>query len=38
ADAEEIEHILTPELERELDALLGTPTRDPEGHVIPREA
>ncbi|MBI4211905.1 MAG: metal ABC transporter permease, partial [Deltaproteobacteria bacterium] len=24
ADAEEIEHILTPELERELDALLGT--------------
>lgn len=35
ADAEEIEHILTPELERELEALLNYPTQDPHARPIP---
>lgn len=35
ADAEEIEHILTPELERELEALLKYPTQDPHSRPIP---
>jgi len=34
-DAEEIEHILTPELEQEIIELLGRPETDPHGQVIP---
>lgn len=34
--AEEMEHILTPELERELDRLLDRPTTDPHHQPIPR--
>lgn len=35
ADAEEIEHILTPELEAELESLLNYPTTDPHHRPIP---
>lgn len=35
ADAEDIEHVLTPELEAELEALLGRPTHDPHQRPIP---
>ncbi len=35
--AEEMEHILTPELERELTKLLHDPKRDPHKQPIPRE-
>jgi len=35
-DAETIEHIITPELERELETLLGYPTSDPHQQEIPR--
>lgn len=35
ADAEEIEHVLTPELEQELEALLGYPVQDPHARPIP---
>lgn len=35
ADAEEIEHILTPELEAELESLLNYPTTDPHQRPIP---
>lgn len=35
ADAEEIEHFLTPELEARLAAELGEPTTDPHGRRIP---
>lgn len=38
ADAEEIEHILTPELEAELEFLLKHPTEDPHGRPIPEGA
>lgn len=34
-DAEEIEHIITPELEAELEALLNRPRTDPHGRQIP---
>ncbi len=34
--AEEIEHILTPEIEKELEALLKSPTYDPHQQPIPR--
>lgn len=34
--AEEMEHILTPEIERELEALLGNPRVDPHSQPIPR--
>jgi len=34
-DAESIEHILTPELETKLQALLGDPSIDPHGEHIP---
>ncbi len=34
-DAESIEHVLTPELERELEALLDRPTADPHQREIP---
>jgi len=34
-DAEEIEHILTPELERRLTEVLGFPELDPHGQAIP---
>jgi len=34
-DAEEIEHILTPELEQQILDLLGHPETDPHGQVIP---
>lgn len=34
-DAESIEHILTPELENKLQALLGDPSTDPHGEQIP---
>ena len=34
-DAESIEHILTPELEQQLQALLGDPAFDPHGEQIP---
>ena len=35
ASAEEMEHILTPELERELTELLGNPHSDPHAQPIP---
>lgn len=35
ADAEEIEHILTPELEAELETLLQRPRTDPHGRPVP---
>lgn len=35
-DAETIEHILTPELERELEAQLGYPDKDPHDTEIPK--
>lgn len=35
ADAEEIEHVLTPELEAELEIMLNRPTHDPHNRVIP---
>jgi len=35
-DAETIEHILTPELERELEHQLGYPDRDPHDALIPK--
>lgn len=35
-DAETIEHIITPELEAELEHLLGYPTNDPHRQQIPR--
>jgi manganese/zinc/iron transport system permease protein len=35
-DAESIEHVLTPELEEELDRLLERPASDPHARVIPR--
>lgn len=38
ADAEEIEHVLTPELEIELERLLNYPTRDPHERPIPAPA
>lgn len=34
-DAEEIEHILTPELEQQIIELLGHPETDPHGQIIP---
>jgi manganese/zinc/iron transport system permease protein len=34
-DAELIEHVITPELERELERLLNRPARDPHGAPIP---
>ncbi|WP_420581740.1 iron dependent repressor, metal binding and dimerization domain protein [Reichenbachiella sp.] len=34
-DADNIEHILTPELEARLEALLQYPTSDPHESVIP---
>lgn len=34
--AEEMEHILTPEIETELNALLGNPQEDPHAQPIPR--
>jgi len=34
-NAEEIEHILTPDLERELTALLDNPKQDPHNQPIP---
>jgi len=34
--AEEMEHILTPEIEAELNALLGSPKEDPHAQPIPR--
>jgi manganese/zinc/iron transport system permease protein len=34
-DAESIEHILTPELEQQLQSLLGNPMTDPHGEHIP---
>ncbi len=34
--AEEMEHILTPEIETELNALLGSPELDPHAQPIPR--
>ncbi|MBI2346583.1 MAG: metal ABC transporter permease [Deltaproteobacteria bacterium] len=37
ADAEEIEHVLTPELEVELEALLHRPRLDPHARPIPYE-
>lgn len=37
ANAEEMEHILTPELEKELQVLLGHPTLDPHAQPIPQE-
>lgn len=33
--ANEIEHIITPEIESELDALLKNPTKDPHNQIIP---
>ncbi len=38
ASAEEMEHIITPELEKELKELLGDPKRDPHAQPIPPEA
>lgn len=35
--AEEMEHIITPELEEELVKLLGNPKKDPHNQVIPEE-
>ncbi len=35
-DAEAIEHLITPELEAELEAVLDHPERDPHGSAIPR--
>lgn len=35
-DAEAMEHLLTPELEQQLDILLGYPTIDPHNSTIPR--
>lgn len=35
ADAELVEHLLTPELERELETLMGRPTHDPHHSEIP---
>jgi DtxR family Mn-dependent transcriptional regulator len=34
-EADRLEHALSEELERRIDALLGHPTRDPHGHPIP---
>ena len=34
-DAEDMEHALSPELVRELEALLGPQTRDPHGRSLP---
>jgi manganese/zinc/iron transport system permease protein len=34
-DAEQIEHVITPELEAELEALLNRPRTDPHGEPIP---
>jgi Mn-dependent DtxR family transcriptional regulator len=36
-DAEAIEHVLTPELEAELEAVLARPARDPHAKPIPYE-
>lgn len=35
-NAELIEHILTPELEKELEKELGYPERDPHNSIIPK--
>ncbi len=35
AEADRLEHALSEELERRIDALLGYPTHDPHGHPIP---
>jgi DtxR family Mn-dependent transcriptional regulator len=35
AEADRLEHVLSDELERRIDAALGHPTRDPHGHPIP---
>ncbi|MBM3193999.1 MAG: ABC transporter permease [Chlamydiae bacterium] len=35
--AEEMEHIITPELEEELTELLGDPKKDPHDQIIPRK-
>jgi DtxR family Mn-dependent transcriptional regulator len=35
AEADRLEHVLSDELERRIDAVLGHPTRDPHGHPIP---
>jgi manganese/zinc/iron transport system permease protein len=36
--AEELEHIITPEIEKELEIILNYPKRDPHKQPIPREA
>ncbi len=35
AEAEELEHVISEELEERIDKALGYPTRDPHGHPIP---
>src|SRR5580765_1240663 len=35
AEADRLEHVLSDELERRIDAALGHPTHDPHGHPIP---
>ena len=35
AEAEELEHVMSEELEERIDKALGYPTRDPHGHPIP---
>jgi manganese/zinc/iron transport system permease protein len=35
-DAEAMEHVITPEIEKQLEDLLGRPERDPHQAVIPR--
>ncbi len=37
AEAEELEHVMSEELEERIDKALGYPTRDPHGHPIPRK-
>ena len=36
-DAESIEHVITPELEKELEKMLGYPEKDPHEKEIPYE-
>jgi manganese/zinc/iron transport system permease protein len=36
-DAESIEHVITPELEKELEKMLGYPEMDPHEKEIPYE-
>jgi DtxR family Mn-dependent transcriptional regulator len=38
AEADRLEHVLSEELERRIDAKLGHPTHDPHGHPIPDAA